>query len=342
LVGRKFKTQNFWGIEQEKIEFIPLPHWNLERFLNDDFGGLLKYGLFGTKDKRIDIMVYEKDWWGNLKNGLELDEKQKNIEMIYELLHDTRKVVVIYDLDLEDHIITSKLLERYPDEMKEFFNLPLPQNGVEFNKWIEKGKIEIIDKIIEKDNADKVWERSELIHAVLAPKKGMADYHIIAIVEYFDDVVLVSNDEDTLINGIIEQIKNIELYGNQKNMKDEGSIQIKIRYDKLSKADKDVFKMFNILKVKKKVLHPQQVIELINKNDRKDMPLFLIDTNIFIDRRNSVENEYQNDKDQERIIPVLNMWNIHFETQKSRFLVVNSILGEFRINPFKTQFGRRK
>jgi hypothetical protein len=100
LVGKKVKTRNFWGIEQERVEFIPNPNWNLEGFLNEDFGGLVKFGLFGVKDKSVDIMIYEKDWFGTLKKGEKIDLSQNSIRYIYDRGWAGRQVVVIYDMGL--------------------------------------------------------------------------------------------------------------------------------------------------------------------------------------------------------------------------------------------------
>ena len=99
LIQQEVPKKNFWGKIIFIKQFFTNSFWNLEDFLNDFEGGIIRFGLFGVQDKRIDVCFYEKKSFGKLGKGVELDESEtdKTLQLVWDAISDRNRVVKIYD-----------------------------------------------------------------------------------------------------------------------------------------------------------------------------------------------------------------------------------------------------
>jgi hypothetical protein len=89
--------KDFWGKIKYKREYYLNPSWNLEDFLNDFEGGIIRFGLFGVDNKRVDFCYFRKKWDGKLYDRTEVDETEKTLDLVWRMVKHPKYVAEIYD-----------------------------------------------------------------------------------------------------------------------------------------------------------------------------------------------------------------------------------------------------
>jgi len=98
LVQREFGKKIFWGELKFKRKFYTNPDWNLEDFLNEFENGIVRFGIFGVNEKRIDFCYYRKKLFGELIERTEVDEQDNTLEFVWDVINNSQFVAEIYDL----------------------------------------------------------------------------------------------------------------------------------------------------------------------------------------------------------------------------------------------------
>jgi hypothetical protein len=92
-----------------------------------------------------------------------------------------------------------------------------------------------------------------------------------------------------------------------------------------------------------RILTPNEAKLMILRPPSTGMPIFLIDTNIFIDRIDSIRvNPNWSVAKTQQIHDALELWKTHFVHNESYFYITLSILGELGVQPYQTYFGRNR
>lgn len=100
LVQKEEYVETFFGKKKIQRKFIQNSEWNLNNFLNDFAGGMIRYGLFGIQsNKRIDVCIYKKKFLGlgKLTDAKELVESEKTLKNVWDVKNQWNWVAKIYD-----------------------------------------------------------------------------------------------------------------------------------------------------------------------------------------------------------------------------------------------------
>ncbi len=126
LVQQEVPKKEFWGRNKVKRQYFTDPSWNLEDFFNEFEGGLIRFGLFGVKEKRIDFCFYRKESWGKLIDRTEVDEKDKTLACVWKVVKHSKYVAEIYDIkffdlksELDEELKRLKYQGKTPDPLKD-------------------------------------------------------------------------------------------------------------------------------------------------------------------------------------------------------------------------------
>jgi len=92
LVQREVERTNWLGQAKREREYFRDKKWNLEDFLNDFAGGIVRYGLFGVRsEKRIDFCSFRKGLFGKLRDKREYDEDHKTLAEVRRVIRTLLK-----------------------------------------------------------------------------------------------------------------------------------------------------------------------------------------------------------------------------------------------------------